>query len=211
MVFQALRRRSRPIAGCVVVIMVAMTGLAGCESTSQTVREHKETAVGAGVGAAGGAVVGGLAGGTKGAIIGGLLGALAGGVVGNYLERQDRDRTAAATAVGYQPDQGNLIRVENVQASPTTAKPGSTVNLTSTYTVLTPTNQPISIRETREVRHDGALVADPAIDVQRNNGTFTSTLPITLPSNARTGTYEVTTTVVMGDRSSRSMTTFTVQ
>jgi outer membrane protein with glycine zipper len=59
------------------------------ETASQTVKDHPQTAVGAGVGAAGGAVVGGLAGGTKGAVIGGLLGARAGGVVGNHVERQE--------------------------------------------------------------------------------------------------------------------------
>ena len=42
-------------------MMVMMLAVTGCESTSQTVSQHKETAVGAGVGAAGGAVVGGLA------------------------------------------------------------------------------------------------------------------------------------------------------
>jgi surface antigen len=196
--------------------MIGMSALTGCESTGgksagQTVSEHKETAIGAGAGAVGGAVIGGLAGGTKGAIIGGLLGGLAGGVIGNYMERQDRDRTAAATGVGYDPSQGDVVRVENVQASPSRARPGYTVNLTSTYTILTPTNQPVTVHETREVRYNGALVANPAIDVQRANGTFTSIIPITLPANAVPGTYEVTTTVAMGDRTSRSMTSFTVQ
>jgi predicted lipid-binding transport protein (Tim44 family) len=175
------------------------------------VTDHKDTAIGAGVGGAGGAVIGGLAGGTNGAVIGGLLGVLAGGVVGNYIERQDKDRTAAASATGYQASQGNLVRVENGQVQPSTARAGETVNLSSTYTILTPSNQTMEIRESREVRHDGALVANPAVNIQRANGTFTSTVPITLPSNAGKGTYDVTTTVAMGDRTARSMTTFTVQ
>ena len=192
-------------------LLLLMGTLSSCESTSQTVADHKDTAIGAGVGGASGAVIGGLAGGTKGAIIGGLLGVLAGGGIGNYIERQDKDRTAAASATGYQASQGNVLRVENVQVSPNTARASETVNLTSTYTILTPSNQTLSVQETREVRHDGALVANPTVNTQRANGTFTSTVPITLPSNAEKGTYDVTTTVAMGDRTARSMTTFTVQ
>lgn len=207
MAVKAMRTHSQTIAIIVAVILVVMSGLAGCE----TVSEHKETAIGAGAGAVGGAVIGGVAGGKTGAIIGGLLGALAGGVVGNYVERKDRDRAQAASAVGYRPEQGNLVRVDKVEVSPTTVGPGGTVNLTSTYTILTPSDQTMTVHETREVRHNGALVANPSLDVQRANGTFTSTLPITLPSNALAGTYEVTITVAMGDRTARSMTNFTVQ
>jgi len=198
-------------AGSLAAFLLLMGTLPSCESMSKTVEEHKGTAIGAGAGGAGGAVIGGLAGGTKGAIIGGLLGVLAGGVVGNYIERQDKDRTAAASATGYQASQGNLVRVENSQVQPTTARGGETVNLSSTYTILTPSDQTIAVQESREVRHDGVLVANPTVTTQRANGTFTSTVPITLPSNAGKGTYDVTTTVAMGDRTARSMTTFTVQ
>ena len=113
--------------------------------------DHKDTAIGAGVGGAGGAVIGGLAGGTKGAVIGGLLGVLAGGVVGHYVEHQDKDRPAAAAATGYQASQGNLLRLENGQVQPSTARAGETVNLSSTYTILTPSNQTMAIQESRDV------------------------------------------------------------
>ena len=136
---------------------------------------------------------------------------LAGGVVGHYVEHQDKDRPAAAAATGYQASQGNLLRLENGQVQPSTARAGETVNLSSTYTILTPSNQTMAIQESREVRHDGAMVANPTVNTQRANGTFTSTVPITLPSDAQKGIYDVTTTVAMGDRTARSMTTFTVQ
>ena len=204
-------RQLKFIASALAFFLVLTIGFSGCESTSETVSQHKETAVGAGVGAAGGAVIGGLAGGTKGAIIGGLLGALAGGVVGNYLERKDRDRPQAVSAVGYKPNQGNVVRIERVQTSPASARPGDKVNLDVTYTILTPGNQTSNVREARDVRQDGQLVANPAIDVQRTDGTYTSTVPITLPSTARPGTYEVTTTITKGDRQSTSTTSFTVQ
>ena len=197
----------RPTASLLAVVLLLTLGLSGCE----TVSEHKTTAIGAGAGAAGGAAIGGLA--TRsatGAVVGGLLGGLAGGAVGYYLERRDRDRAEAAAETAYRPEQGTVVRIERAEVSPPSVRAGSQVNLLATYTVLTPNGQPIMVRETREIRHDGALVATPGAEVQRPNGTFTSALPIVLPRTARPGTYEVTTTIVAGDRTSRNTTTFTV-
>jgi len=192
-------------------------------AAGETIRSHPQTATGVGVGAAGGAVVGGLAGGTKGAVIGGLVGALAGGAIGNYVERQD---SAAPQTVSAPPPAGTtvtvpagtaapsdrtvVVRVDQVQVQPAVLRPGDTVNLNATYTVLTPPGQVMAVRETREVRLNGELVANPAIDVTRQTGTYSSALPITLPTNARPGRYEVTTTVASGDRQSTSTTSFSV-
>ena len=148
------------------------------ESASQTVQDHPQTAVGGGGGAAGGAVVGGLAGGTKGAVIGGLLGALAGGAVGNYVERREAalpqsttGSTPASTtgatvpaAPRVNPKGAALVRVDEVQAQPAQLRSGGTVNLNETYTVLSASDQPMTVRETREVRLNGELVANPAVD-----------------------------------------------
>jgi hypothetical protein len=79
------------------------------------------------------------------------------------------------------------------------------------YTILSPSDQPMTVRETREVRLNGELVANPAVDVVRQTGTYSSALPITLPPNARTGRYEVTVTVTSGDRQSTSTTSFSAQ
>jgi surface antigen len=199
----------RLIAGCVAVVLVATLGLTGCE----TVQENPKTAIGAGVGAAGGAVVGGIIGqGATGAVIGGVLGTLAGGAVGQYLDRQDRTRAQAAQATAYDPAQGDVVRVDKVQATPSPVGRGGTVSLVATYTVLTPqADRSLSVRETREVRHSGVLVANPTTEFSRLGGTFTSAVPITLPTTAATGAYEVTITVAVGDRLSRGTTTFTVQ
>ena len=164
----------------VVVAVILGIGAAGCETASrtgdvatETVRQHPGTAVGAGAGAAGGAVIGGVAGGSKGAIVGGLLGALAGGVIGNYIERRD-DGAAGTSTSGTAPSStsaqsttsaspnGDLgIRMDQVQTVPTVVPPGGTVNLGATYTVFGPSGQTIDVREIREVRHQGELVANP--------------------------------------------------
>ncbi len=208
------------LAGC----QTAQTGKSPGEVASETVRQHPGTVVGAGAGAAGGAVVGGLAGGTKGAVIGGLLGGLAGGAIGNYIERRDDAATQVASAPApstspapsqpapvYRPDDGPGVRMDRVQMVPAVVPPGGTVNLGATYTVLTPSDQWLEVRETREVRYLGELVANPTTNVARTNGTYTTSLPITLPGTAARGPYEVTTTVVMGDRRASQTTTFRVQ
>lgn len=199
----------RSIAAVMIVALVVTLGGSGC----QTISENPKTAVGTGVGAAGGVLLGGLIGrNTTGVVVGGLLGALAGGAIGYYLERQDKTAEQARADTGYQPAQGIVVRVERVQTDPTAVSPGGTVGLGVTYTILTPNaNQTVTVNETREVRTNGALVANPTTSFTRTNGTFTSALPITLPAGAARGTYEVTTTVTVGDRSSRGLTTFMVR
>lgn len=192
-----------------VLVLVLTFGLSGCE----TIQENPKTAVGAGAGVAAGALLGGLIGrNTTGVVVGGLLGGLAGGAIGQYLDRQDRTRAQAAAATGYVPAQGNLVRVEQVQVTPNPASVGGTINLLVTYTVLIPqADRAVAVRETREVRHDGTLVANPTTEFQRHGGTFTSAMPVTLPPTAGRGLYEVTTTVTAGDRLSRGVATFQVQ
>jgi surface antigen len=196
-------------AGLLIVVLVLTLGLSGCA----TMQENPKTAMGAGAGAAAGALLGGLIGrNTTGVVVGGLLGGLAGGAIGQYLDRQDRTRAQAAAATGYDPAQGDLVRVEQVQVTPNPVSAGGTVNLLVTYSVLVPqSDRTVAVRETREVRHDGALVANPTTEFQRQGGTFTSARPVTLPATARRGLYEVTTTVALGDRVSRGVTTFQVQ
>jgi outer membrane protein OmpA-like peptidoglycan-associated protein len=58
----------------------------------------KNTAIGAGGGAAAGGVIGALAGGGKGAVIGALVGGVAGGAVGNYLDKQQEELEKLAEA-----------------------------------------------------------------------------------------------------------------
>jgi len=199
----------RVTSGMLTVVLVMTLGLSGCA----TMEEHQKTTIGAGAGAVGGALLGGLIGkNTTGVVVGGLVGALAGGGIGYYMDRQDKTAAQAKADTGYTPAQGVVVRVESAKVDPVSIAPGGTVNLGVTYTLLTPTAaQTVKVTETREVRHNGALVANPTTQFTRGNGTFTAALPITLPANAGKGSYEVTTTVMVGDRSSRGMSSFTVK
>ena len=74
------------------VLVVLVAALAAC------VTPGKDTAIGAGGGAAVGAGVGALAGGWEGAAIGAVVGGLAGGAIGNYLDRQEQELKEVANA-----------------------------------------------------------------------------------------------------------------
>jgi len=199
----------RMLAAFLALVLVSFAALSGCA----TIEENPRTAIGTGVGATGGAVAGGLiSGGATGAVVGGLIGALAGGGIGYYLDHQEKTRAQAVNDTGYTPAQGNVVRVDRVQADPATLQQGGTVNMMTTYTVLTPRAEDrVTVRETHEVRPNGVLMANPSNEIARANGTFASTLPITLPSDGARGTYEVTTTVAVGNRSSHGISSFVVQ
>jgi hypothetical protein len=199
----------RMLAAFLALVLVSFAALSGCA----TIEENPRTAIGTGVGAAGGAAAGGLiSSGATGAVVGGLIGALAGGGIGYYLDHQEKTRAQAVNDTGYTPAQGNVVRVDRVQAEPATLHQGGTVNMMTTYTVLTPRAEDrVTVRETREVRRNRVLLANPTNEIARANGTFSSTLPNTLPSDGARGTYEVTTTVAVGDRSSHGISTFIVR
>jgi hypothetical protein len=47
----------------------------------------------------------------------------------------------------------------------------------------------------REIRHNEELVGRPEVRVEHSDGTYTSTIPIDLPSTTKKGTYTVISTV----------------
>ena len=156
-----------------------------------------------------GAVVGGD---TKSAVIGGLLGALVGGAIGHYYYDQSRTRTETADRYGYRPTQGPLIRIEGASVEPQTAAPGGKVDMKLTYAVLTPAETTeLTLVEKREIRHEGSLVGNPEITVVRKGGTYTSSIPLTLPADAKKGLYVVTSTVRSGQLSETIQSAFSVR
>ena len=203
------RRWGQASPTTVAALLAVSVGLSGCA----TVEEHSPAGAGIGVGTAARPPLDGLvARPSAGVISGGLRGTLLGGTVGGYLEREDRNRAQAIAATGYTVAQGNVLRVDRVQVEPRAARPGDTVQLLVSFTMLTTSpTESMLIRETREVRHHYALVADPATEASRSSGTFTSALPITLPGNVARGLYEVTAIVASGGYLSRGTSRFTVR
>lgn len=180
-----------------LTLLTFVLGMSGCATVPQ---EHEGAAKGAGYGAVAGALGGALLAGegsrTKGAILGGLAGALIGGVIGNYTV--DKKKTAAETSskYNYQPSAGTVVRIEGATAMPATVKPGDKVDLNATYALLSPAaDSQINITESREVRLAGELVGNPEVNVSHTAGTYTSSVPLFLPADAKTGTYKVITTI----------------
>jgi hypothetical protein len=191
----------------IILIAGFVLALGGCEYAQQ----HQSETLGAGVGAAGGTALGLLLGGTRGAIAGGLLGAIAGGVVGHYAQTQDRTRQQTAQSYNYQPSQGAMVSIERNSAVPTAVRPGGTVELKTTYALLTPTpDQQVNVTEERKITHNGELVGNPTVTIIRAGGTYSTSLPLRLPSTAGKGTYKVVTRVVTASASDSRETSFRV-
>jgi uncharacterized protein YcfJ len=206
----APRQPSRTVVRLILLIGgVAL--LIGCESLERAIKDNPRTAAGAGVGGAGGALIGGLASGGTGAIIGGLAGVLTGGVIGNVLDRQERGRAATAETLAYTADKGNIVRIEEVSLNPQAIRPGETLNVNVQYAIITRDGTaPVRVREIRQIYHQGELVGNPVVAVERTDGTYWSTLPITLPPSATPGRYEVVAGVEMNGALDRWETRFTV-
>ena len=196
----------------ILVISAFISALISCA----TVEEHKGAATGAAVGAATGAVAGAVLGSkghkTETAIIGGLVGALVGGAIGHYAFDAKRTREETAKRYDYQTSTGTMVRIENVSAVPDNVSPGEKVELKITYAVLAPDPQSvISITETREIRREGELVGKPEVNVSHNGGTYTSSIPIFMPSDAKKGRYNAIMTVQTQNAKDSKETTFYVK
>jgi hypothetical protein len=196
-----------------IVIFSFVIALFGCASVPE---EHKGAATGAGIGAATGALAGALLGSkgakTEMAVLGGVLGALAGGAIGHYAVDKQRDARQTAQAYNYQPSRGTMVRIENSAALPKTVRQGEQVVIKMTYALLgAGAGQGLEVTETREIRHKGELFGKPEMRVVREDGTYTSSMPVTIPSNAADGTYTVVTTVRAGNMSDSRETSFTVR
>jgi hypothetical protein len=187
----------RKAIGFALIAALMLPILSGCASTDQGLREHRGATVGAGAGAVGGAVIGGLVGGKRGAVVGGLLGALTGGVVGNYYDQKEKDLAETRRAhADYSAAKGTRLTIERVRATPATVAPGQTVEIQMTYAVLTPKEDlMVPVRETREILFNGSRVGETSVDIEREGGTWRSVVPITLPHDARPGSYRVVASV----------------
>ncbi len=180
----------------IVVILAFMSGILGCTTFGE---ENKGAATGAGGGAIVGATAGALLGGrgakTEMAIVGGLIGALAGGLIGHYAYDQKRTEAETAKAYNYNSSQGTVLRIESASVYPKTARAGEKVDIRMSYALLGAGPSGTEVSEIREIRYNGQLFGKPQVNVTREDGTYSSTIPITLPSDAEKGKYSVIMTV----------------
>ena len=203
------------------VILVFSISLAGCAGEGGYYAPGRSAGAGALGGAATGAALGAIIGAATGspatgAWVGAAAGAVVGGV-GGYLYAQHRNSEIrssreAAQAYNYNPSQGNVVAIDRAEASPSTVYPGQQVNLGMTYTILTPSNVPVSVTLVREVRYGGSLLGQPyQTTVSNYNGTYTDNVAYSMPNNATSGGYTVTSRVVSSYGTSQRDAYFTVQ
>lgn len=191
-----------------VLILFFMSLLSGCE----TMNENRGATTGAGVGAATGAVAGALIGkDTKSAVIGALAGALVGGAIGHYAYDQKKSREETQQTYNYKSDYGTMLTLEEVSSVPKSVYPGQTVELKMTYAILNPSsNVQTSITESRVITYNGRIVGSPEVRVTRADGTYSSSVPLHLPSNAARGTYVVKSQIQSDNAKDTREFTFTV-
>jgi len=201
---------------CVMMAGIFLFTVLGC-ATDQY-EQNTGAAVGGATGAAVGGVIGGIVGekhgdATTGAVIGGLLGALAGAAIGHYAYDRVRTEDAAQKQYGYNYDQTQtaLVRIENASVTPNIVKAGGTINLMATYTVLAEQGVMMNVMETREIRYNGELTGRPQVTLQKQGGTYTSQIPVTLATDAKPGKYTVLTTIQVGQNSDARETSFTIR
>lgn len=191
-------------AAALILVPLVLWTLSGCATNG-----HYDPARSAGAGALGGAAVGSALGAIigsatgsagTGAWVGAATGAIVGGV-GGYLyaqhkESQLRDAQAAAQSYSYSPARGNIVSIENSELKPTRIKAGDTLNLSTTYTLLSPSGQQ-NVTIIREVQAGGRRVLNPSqINLTKPNGTYVDQINLNIPKDMPKGNYNVVTKVM---------------
>ena len=197
----------------IISIVLCLTLISLPLGCANVMEENKGAAVGAGAGGAVGGVMGALIGhGTGAVVVGTLAGALLGGAIGHFGYDQERNREQTAKNYNYKESQGTVLRIEDLKATPVSVSPGETVDIKMTYAVLHDSpNTKVTVTEAREITYKGELVGRPEVKVAHTDGTYTTTVPLQLPSSAQKGTYKVKAMVESQYAKDAKEITFTVR
>jgi hypothetical protein len=209
----------------ILVVFAFMTGIFGCASISQEPEgvepgaledaliepPDAETEV-AVPGEAADALTWSPVAKTEKAVLGGVIGALGGGLIGKYSYEKKKSKEDTAGKYNYKPWQGVMAKIESASAAPQNVRPGQKVELKMTYALLgAPGGEFLDVSETREIKYQGKTFSKPKMFVSREDGTYSSTIPITVPSTAKKGRYTVIMTVKAQKASDSRQASFNVQ
>jgi hypothetical protein len=113
---------------------------------------------------------------------------------------------------GYCPTGGCVLRLDKVEIRPNRARPGGTLRLATTYTILTPEQVAMPVAITREIFfHDKSLGRTKSLESRVYNGTRTQEIDFTLPDNATPGVYQLVTKITTGYGTALDRTDFWVE
>lgn len=180
-------------------------------SSCETVMQNKEAAIGAALGTGIGAGVGAALGKKQGALIGAGVGLVSGALIGHYIAKQERTRTQTTAAVGYRPEQGNVLTISEATAAPTVAQKGDRVKVSFKYTILRPDEEQAQVKETHEVRYNGSPVETLPNNQSLDQGEQRITWEYPVKPDAQAGTYQILTTAQVEEKQAASIVTFTVR
>ena len=194
--------KRKTISGMLVVSLVAVGIMAGCETTGQST----------GLGAVIGGVAGYAIGGEKGALIGAAVGAGAGFVIHKAKER--RVKTAEETAAEYKYEPSDGLKVDlrpATAASPSTVPQGTSSNAELEYYVLGASEGGTAIHEKQTILQNGnELVTLRDESVSRVDGTWNVSTPIEVDSSVAPGNYDLVQTISVAGNNVSTRTPLTV-
>lgn len=186
----------------------------GCATMDNT---QKGTLIGAGAGAGIGSLIGGLTGhDTRSALIGGAIGlgvgAIAGAIIGNYMDKQVKNSSQTAQTYNYQPEEGTMVKVEDVSVEPDIITPGEPSHLVMTYALLnSDSNKAIPVSERRQIARGKQMVTEIGPKVaDRTPGTYNSQQEVTFPKDLQEGRYAMKGVVEAGGKTNSKETVFQV-
>jgi len=130
-------------------------------------------------------------------VSGGLLGALKGGSLGDYSYRKEKGLQETKQIHSASPAVTDVrVKIEAIRSAPGVVDPGDTIEIRIKYVVLTPQEDiTVLVHETREILFEGNRVGETAVDIEREGGTWRSSVPIILPLDVRPGIYRVVASV----------------
>ena len=129
-----------------------------------------------------------------------------------YQEEKKMTREQAVAKYNYCPTGGCVIRLEEVQVRPSSARPGETLSLITTYTLLTASDTAIPVSITREVFYQGKSLGQTKVLSTRNlNGTWTQKVDFPVAKDATPGIYTVVTRINTGYGRDEKTVQFSVQ
>lgn len=189
--------------------------LMSCSTMSPEARDQMFGALG---GAALGGGIGALL--TRGDPKAFLAGAIAGGAVGwatvklvQYHSERMRSAKDEAKAFGYRPAEGTLVKIRGATVTPDRVEPGNTATFEMEYSVLAPSGtHSVPVEETWQLQKDGEVLSSvPSKKQDRSPGGWNAGADITIPKNAKKGTYVVKNRVEAADGYDERIAVFTVQ
>ena len=128
--------------------------------------------------------------------VAGFLGSFTPDSVGEYSSEIKRTKDETSKKYRHKQSGGILMKIENASVFPRKVKAGEKADLRMTYALLgAAAGKDLTVVETREIRYKGRLFGKFNAYISRGDGTYASSVALTLPPGAQKGRYRVILTV----------------